>query len=273
MPRPPVRLVVTDLDNTLYDWLKPWHRQLHTLIAGAIQATSLDQSTIEAMLAAIHRRAGTAEPPDPLDLDPILCDRIPPAERARLHAEADRAAEAALHLYPSVESTLAALRGAKIRVIGYTESAPGPTARRLCQLGLDRTLDRVICLQTDPPAAGKLPDAYNLRIAPARARKPHPQALLAILDLVGAEPETTLYVGNSRRRDIAMALAAGVPCAWAAYGDIPATNPGMLLLERTSHWTSADFHREYRMSADSIQATYRLDEGLHEILPIVAAKP
>ncbi len=168
-----IRFIVTDLENTLYDWLTPLHRRIHTLIAGTIQATGLDQSTIEAMLGALHRRVGTSEPARPLDLEPVLRARIPPAERDRMHAGCDRAASAALALYPGVDAALAALREAGIGVIGYTESAPGPTAQRLHQLDLDRALDRVICLQPNPPSTPPGIPAASLRIAPTGARVVH----------------------------------------------------------------------------------------------------
>ena len=48
--------------------------------------------------------------------------------------------------------------------------------------------------------------------------KPNPRGLLRICERFGVPPEQTLYVGDSLKKDVAVAKAVGALDCWAEYG-------------------------------------------------------
>lgn len=229
------RVLVTDLDQTLYDWMAPWEARYETLLDGLVRMNRQSRETIEARVREAHRRAGSSEPPDLLER--LHADGLtvwPGA--AALAARAQHAAARALRLQPGVDMTLRDLRRAGVTLIGYTASAPWPTARRCRQLGLDALLDRIVCTPAPADRRPGYPEAPGrLRTGLARSRKPDPAVLQGILELLGVQPQDAAVVGDSIRHDIAMANAAGVAAIWAAYGET-SRHPAWNLLERVTHW-------------------------------------
>ncbi|HSE77021.1 MAG TPA: HAD-IA family hydrolase, partial [Alphaproteobacteria bacterium] len=110
--------------------------------------------------------------------------------------------------YPGVRDTLARLAGAGFRLGVCTNKASRATRRLLDDLALSRYFAAV--------AGGDGP-----------ARKPDPKHLLAVLDALGAAPETALMVGDSAN-DVHAARAAGVRVAVVSFGytTVPAAELG-----------------------------------------------
>lgn len=53
--RPEVRLLVTDLDNTLWDWFQAWHASFSAMLAKLVELSAVPQDRLERSLAAATR--------------------------------------------------------------------------------------------------------------------------------------------------------------------------------------------------------------------------
>jgi putative hydrolase of the HAD superfamily len=97
-----------------------------------------------------------------------------------------------IRLFPHVPETLAALKrkGLKLGLL-----SDFPTKRKLAFLGLSEIWDVALCSEE----IGRL--------------KPDPKPFMALAEELGTTPKRVLYVGNSRRYDIAGAAHAGMKTA------------------------------------------------------------
>jgi phosphoglycolate phosphatase len=97
--------------------------------------------------------------------------------------------------------------------------------------------------------------------------KPDPQLLLEIIDGIGAEPEKTIYIGDSLMKDIQMAQQAKVCDVFAKYG-ISQKDDRYELLRRVSHWPENNVNKEKKdfCDFDKINVSYILKENFSEIL-------
>ncbi|MDQ4086920.1 MAG: HAD family hydrolase [Pseudomonadota bacterium] len=95
--------------------------------------------------------------------------------------------------------------------------------------------------------------------------KPNPGVLLDILRQVGASPEDAIYVGDSPMKDIAMAQAAGVLDAHAAYG-VAQHTAAYELLRAVTHWPdSAVTDENAALTSEGFRPTIILSERLDEL--------
>src|SRR5438876_11276907 len=56
-----VSLLVTDLDNTLWDWFEIWYRSFSALLDGIVSISGIPQEELEPEIRKIHQRRGTSE--------------------------------------------------------------------------------------------------------------------------------------------------------------------------------------------------------------------
>ena len=56
-----VSVVVTDLDNTLFDWFEIWHGPFKAMLDRLVADSGLDADTLIADFKAIHTKYGTVE--------------------------------------------------------------------------------------------------------------------------------------------------------------------------------------------------------------------
>jgi phosphoglycolate phosphatase len=286
MPRAAVSVVVTDMDNTLFDWLEMWRTAFGAMLDRLIADSGVPRETLEEELSAVHRAHGTTEYAFAIQALPSLRARHPGEDLAARYAgaiEAYRGARrATLRLYPGVLDTLTALRAAGTRVVAYTESRAFHASYRARALGLDGVLD---ALYSPPdhalPEGMSLaelrrypPERYGLRHTAHRHTregvwKPDAAVLLDLLrgDL-GIEPAEAVYVGDSLTKDVAMAQAAGVVDVFARYGDVRART-GYELLRRVSHWTPAMLAGAERLAEADVRPTHVLRTGFAELLDLV----
>jgi len=126
MTRPAITVLVTDMDNTLFDWLEMWRAAFGAMLDRLVTDSGLPRATLEEELHAVHREHGTTEYAFAIQALPSLRARHPGEDLPTRYAgaiEAYRTARrATLRLYPGVLETLRALRAAGTQVVAYTES-------------------------------------------------------------------------------------------------------------------------------------------------------
>jgi phosphoglycolate phosphatase len=282
-----VTLLVTDLDNTLYDWVTPFARAMRALVRGLDAVVGAGEPQLYEELQAVHRRHHNSEHPFACFELPSVRAAFPDATPADLLKELalplaafDAARSDALRLYDGVAETLAALRAAGVVIVGHTE-AIGPIARhRLRKLGIEQYFAGVYCLESalspHPSPARVDRGGVDLHLVPREQRKPNPALLLDICAAECARPETSVYVGDSLVRDIWMARRAGVCAVWARYGRSYSQEDWETVV-RVSHWTPDDVRREasLRASAGKVAPDLTIDRygELLDIVPAVTSRP
>lgn len=277
--------VVTDLDNTLYDWVALWYASFSAMLAKLVEISNVPQAELEREIRPIFQRRHTSEYSFVIQEIPSL-QRLHPGEDLtvvyRDAIEAYREArDNALSLYPTVEETLHALKAKGCAIAGYTESLAWYSRDRVRRLGLDGVLDFLYSPEDHEIPEGvsveqlrRFPDGhYELketvhRRLPLGVKKPNPEVLADILAEIGADPERSIYIGDSLMKDIAMAQDAGITDVYAAYGRAQHLEE-YELLRRVSHWSEEDVQREKQlMERPTVTPTYTLKEEMAEVLDV-----
>ena len=277
-------VLVTDMDNTLFDWLGMWQAAFGAMLEHLMADSGVPRATLEAEFFAIHQRHGTTEYAFAIQELPSLRARHAPdaEDLPGRYAAANDAYRVmrrrTLALYPGVRETLRAVRAAGALVIAYTESRAYYADYRVRTLELDGALDYLYSLPDHALPEGVTasqirrypPEHYRLRSTVARHTregtwKPDASVLRDILSDVGAEPAAAVYVGDSLIKDVTMAQAAGVLDVFARYGDVR-SRPGYDLLRRVTHWSPAMLARSEGIREADVRPTHVLGDGFAELL-------
>jgi phosphoglycolate phosphatase len=270
LARPRIQLVVTDLDNTLYDWVEWFCRGLTRMSTSAAAILGIEHETFLEELRAAHVSRGTVEDADAMfDLPSVRAafdTRQAAAEALAVPLRHRRDAQQARpRMYPGVVATLRTLRQAGVKVVAHTEAPARAALDRLARLGLDAELDALYARVMTPGLSAA--DRPPLRQIDPEHRKPEPAAVLEICEAEGVEPAATVYVGDNLARDVWMAREAGAIAVWAQYG---ATHDETAWgdLKRVSHWRQGDVERFERHEIDVLRAAAfaTLRESFAELL-------
>lgn len=278
-------MLITDLDNTLWDWFEAWYRSFSALLDGLVSISGADRKVLEQEIKAVHQQRGTTEYSNLIREVPALVEfaggRDPfDVFDDALHAQSS-ARKYTTRLYPGVDDTLRALKEKGVTIVAYTESGAYWTEWRLRHTGLDGVIDVLYSSPDHDVAAGIDPEdlrtgrytgTYGLRATkhhhvPMGVLKPNQRVLLSILQEQDCAPVEAAYLGDSLMKDIAMAQAAGVLDIHAAYGQAQ-HRAEYDLLRRVTHWTEDDVERESALSLESgeVIPTQSCRQGIYEVL-------
>lgn len=277
----PVSVVVTDLDDTLWDWVSIWHHPFKAMLDKIGEISGVPREQLLRDFQEVHTRHGTSEYAFALEELPSLMRKHPGEDIVAIYAEAIEAHRNArrqvLKLYPHVLETLESIKDHGTLIVGYTESLAFYTRYRLLKLGLDRTLDFLYSPADHDLPKGLTPEAirkyspecYKLRRTvhrhtPAGKEKPSPEVLLQILADVGASPDEAIYVGDKLVKDIAMAQAAGVTDVHAVYGEAH-NREEYELLRSVTHWSPEAVRREIATTTAQMKPSYTLQNSIAEL--------
>lgn len=236
-----IRLVVTDMDNTLYSWTDYIVPAVEAMVDVVCRATHLPRIRVVQSLKAVYTKYESneypfalqesslfAELPDFGSFDALL---ISPARAAFNHAR-----KKYLRPYPHVMNTLETLKARDLPVVALTDAPRNPAEQRVKKLGIDRYLTALYTLPGfDFPRnpEGKTLIAQDILRRDERGEykaacrvvelardheKPNPAGLLRICQDLGIPPDQTLVVGDSVKKDVAVAKAVGALDCWAEYG-------------------------------------------------------
>lgn len=253
-----IKLVVCDLDNTLYDWVTFFARAFYAMVDAALPILNVQKEQLLDELQSVHRRYGDSEPPFALLEIPSVARRFPDCPPDQLHDllnpafhAFNSARKAHLRAYPGVESCLSELMRAETTIVAHTEATVVNAEYRLRKLDLLRFFSRLYAIENrgpghpNPHRLERQERTHELRVLRLQQRKPDTRVLLSICADAGVAPTQTLYVGDSISRDIGMANSAGVHSAWAKYGTMYEKDDWSKLV-RITHWTDEDVQRADR---------------------------
>jgi FMN phosphatase YigB (HAD superfamily) len=254
MPRPTISLFITDLDNTIYDWLAAFVPSFYAMVGEAAPLLGVDEQELLDDLQAVHRRHGDSEHPFALLETAAMQKRFGATSQSEgvqildsaFHAF-NRVRKQNLKLYEGVYDTLAKLFRRGVPIVAYTDARVINSLFRLNGLDVKRFFARLYA----PTHLAKeldrsILDDEFVRLLPPGDRKPNPQTLVDICADYRVPPSQALYVGDSLVRDIYMARQAGLHSAWAKYGTLYEKSLWPQLV-RVTHWTDADVEREQKL--------------------------
>jgi FMN phosphatase YigB (HAD superfamily) len=283
------KLLITDLDNTLYDWVTFFTAAFRSMVGELTKLLNVPEETILSEFKTIHQHYGNSEQPFAVLELPSLQRRFADLSRDEVVRKIDPALyrfnstrKRTLTLYQGAAETLEEIRNAGVKIVGHTEAILANSYWRLRALGIERYFSRLYTLEgreaihispeshwTDPPEG-------FVTIVPREERKPNPQLLADICRKEGADIASTYYLGDSLVRDVAMAKQAGVTAIWARYGTTYDPEHWTYLVKVT-HWTDEDVSREKALKAKyrDVVPDYTIDSfsQLKAIVFAQASKP
>ncbi len=287
MRRQPVSVVITDLDNTLYDWFEFWYASFDAMLDELVRLSGVTRDQLIAEAKEVHERHGTSEYAFLIEELPSLQRLHPIEDLAQVYGSAieayRRQRRERLRLYPGVMEALEELRRRGCLIVGHTDSMGIYSAERIRHLGLDGVIDVLYSkadhdLPANTTSAELRMDAgerFRLEVTEHRAMregeaKPDPALLLDIISDVGATPDDAVYVGDSLTKDILMAQRAGVTDVFARYGPAHTWAPPERyeLLRAVTHWTREEVEEERRLRESEITPTYVLEKSFTELLDL-----
>jgi len=277
------KLLITDVDNTLFDWQRFWYETFSAMIRRVIQISGIDEDRLLRECSVIHQKYGTSEYSHLLEELPCLREKYGDGILATMQPAIDDfriARRQHLELYPTVTDTLSRLTAMGVVVAAFTESMAFYTNYRFRKFGLDGPIaflysppDHRLPVEDVSSIRRYEPDSYELkrtehRFTPEGETKPNPRILLSIIADLGFEPEQAVYVGDNKLKDVWMAQEADVLDVYAAYGAAQ-QRPEYELLRKVTHWTPEMVERErVAMKPGNIVPTHILKNQFAEILPL-----
>ena len=278
-----MRLLITDLDNTLYDWVTYFANSFGALVKELVATLDVQEETLLDEFKAVHQHYGNSEHPFAMFELPSVRRRFPNSSRAELLHElnapitAFRAArEKHLQLYAGVSDTLRAISDEGTMIVAHTEAVAIHAYYRLMRLDILKYFKHIYALEgfvephPNPSRAAELiPPPDLIKIVPRNERKPNPELLQDICRREGVRLSDACYVGDSLSRDVSMAKTAGVTAVWARYGTSYDRSLWQSLV-RVTHWTDEDVSREAHLSSlySDIRPDYSID-GFVDLLDLI----
>ena len=229
------------MDNTLYSWVNYIVPAVEGMVEAVCRATGFPEIKVVQSLKAVYTKYESNEYPFALQESSIFAefpdfgsfDKLVILPAMTAFNEARRRY---LEPYPGVLETLRGLAERKVPVVALTDAPRNPAEQRVRRMDLD---DHLAALYTLPgfqfPATAEgLPlisraivrkeekGEYRARCKvvelPRDHEKPDPRGLLKVCADFGVNPAEALLIGDSVRKDVAVARKVGAVDAWAEYG-------------------------------------------------------
>jgi len=275
-----VSVVVTDLDDTVWDWVLFWYTSFKPMYDEIKRLSGLSDEVLQDSFRRVFSAHKTSEYVFVIQELPCLLERHPSEELPGRYFSAIEACRRGRRLrpHPYALRTLRRLKALGVLLIAYSESKAFYAAQRVRKVGLDGVLDflytppddDVTDDETRRELRGRRFAELDLqetvaRQTPPGAFKPCPEILHSILADVGAPPDQTIYVGDKLFKDVVMAQDAGVTDVWAKYGQSHWRDE-YELLKKVTHWSQEQVQAEVEATPDSVEPSYVLEKSMWTLL-------
>ncbi len=264
-----IKMLVTDLDDTIWDWLGMWHASFKPYFNRIAEEFSVDREELKASFKRLHQQYGSSESSHFYhELDCLTEEQKSRFEdsagdkRSIIH-EYNSNKKNSLQLYDGVLETLRLAAASGTLVVGFTESSAFYTKYRIKHLGLDGLIDFVYApIDEGLPASAKRyyeegywePKITQFRYLSKETKKPNPEILNIIIRDFGLKTDEVIYVGDKLDRDIAMANDVNVDSIYAKYGS-ETDNDAYNLLREVTHWSDEEVEREKKAKEEKKTST------------------
>lgn len=278
-----VKLLITDLDDTIWDWLSMWHNSFTPYLDRIENECNIDRKKLINDFKSLHQKYHTSEVSYAYrELNTLKSGDFNTIERDSennigiIH-EYYRNKKINLKIYDNVLETLQLIKSKGTRIIGFTESNIFYTKWRIKTLNLDGIFDIIYS-----PEDHELPttvsrvyepghwelDKTQIKKLPHRFKKPNPEILLKILEENNATVYDAIYIGDKLDRDIYMANQINLTSVHASYGNIIDSEAYDLLREVT-HWQKSEVKREISVKKEVQKVRIKPDYIIHNFNELV----
>ncbi len=245
-------LIVTDIDNTVFDWVTYYVHSFSALLRKVESITKIPYVTLATESQDVFTRHGSIEYPFLIqelpsvvahygdNIDQMLMEAVDPGRSMFL-----KTAESFLRPYAGVRETLEKIRTTHpdLPLVALTDAPRYVAMWKLNKLGLlphfsavygladprIPTCERNGRVKVDPEILLKHLQQVNfgfkgrIRILPDEYEKPGTRGLKTVLMDYGldedpAHRQSVLWVGDNLRKDVGLGQRLGVRTAWAKYG-------------------------------------------------------
>jgi FMN phosphatase YigB (HAD superfamily) len=285
---PPIRTVILDLDNTLYDWVGFYIPSFSAMVRVLSKVSGINEHELMASFKRVHELHKSTEYAFAIEELDVLKSKTGKMSTREVFENYGTAIEAfretrgkTLHLYGGVAETLRDLKSGARSLVAVTDATMYYAVRRLKDLGIEQMFD-MICAPADHglPQGVKPEDARSstdprryqsmipIQLSLDRSvRKPDPAILKAILAATQTPPQEAILVGDSLTRDVLLAKRCRVWDVHAEYGT--RIDPVLLnQLLKITYWTDSDVEEDRRLRREQIGPTFTIDSfrGLIRII-------
>lgn len=279
-----IQLVITDLDDTIWDWLDMWYNSFSVFLKRISELFDIDEKELIKDFKYIHQKYHSSESSfiynelrslSKKQKDMIKSKVLPNTNKTILH-EYYSLKKNTLHTYEGTIDFLMYLKERGVTVVGFTESNSFFAKYRIKHLNLDGLIDRIYA-----PKDFELPAEFTkyydegywepiltkFALLPERTMKPNPKILNNIISDYGIDKCNVIYIGDKLDRDVFMANQAGVISIYAKYGN-SIDKKEYDLLRDVTHWTDEDVKREIRFKSlqKDTNPSYTVQESLMELI-------
>ena len=238
-------LLITDLDNTLYDFVSYYEAGLSAIVTHLSEQFNLDADEVVCRLREVFKRRGTIEYSIAIqEIEEV--QHLPDARRIEFVRKVVTSfwtnATTKLKPYETVCDTLRHLYMHDVAIIAYTDAPIHEAMRRLhhlqcdqyisgivAQRGLRRGNKRSVLLLKELPGHIRPSRRSSLvwRTSP-QEKKPNLLIYERISSKLGFGPDEITVIGDSIARDLVPALQLGFTGVWARYGRRDHSKEGLL---------------------------------------------
>ncbi|RVR00307.1 HAD family hydrolase, partial [Enterobacter hormaechei] len=203
-----MKLLITDLDNTLYDWVSFYSQSFSAMAEELSKEINVPLDILLSEYKVIHQRFGNSEKPfATLELPSVISyfgtnDKILLQKKlTRVFSAFSSKRNHTLKLYPTVRDTLNILRERGVKIVGHTESLEYNSLYRLYKLDVIDFFDHIYTiednhnLQPNPKNAKviSVKDDFIIRLSSAES-KPNPKLLEHICLTENVDIKDAVYV-------------------------------------------------------------------------------
>lgn len=256
------KLLITDLDNTLYDWVRFFSLSFDSMLNEIVSVTKLERELLIDEFKKVHQYHYNIEHPFAVAELPSIIKYFGSDDKAEILNKLDSCLHAfnsmrkkTLVCYPGVIETLNTLSKNNIKIVAHTEAPVRNALYRLERLDLKHFFSHIYAPRDKrgdelDSASVEWIDSNKsfLTLLDNNQRKPNPSLLIEICEREGVTPAEAVYIGDSIVKDVAMSNSAGITSVWAEYGKQHAKEYWDLLVSIT-HWSHEDVKREEGLKA------------------------
>lgn len=230
--RPVPKLLILDLDNTLWDWVKYFGAGIEAQVAFLSQVLYEPAPVVYNAFRDVHLELGCTEHPDASitvirriypHMSSADCYRFALLSRERFLL----AALPSRWVYPTSIKAVSDARSLT-HVVGFTDALRPNAQFRLAASGIG--LDHLYAVDVD---------------AADPQRKPSPARLLKIAEDWDVLPEECVVVGDNPHKDIKGALDAGMVSVLATHGKVEPCH-ALDVVHRVTSWTSEEIASQHK---------------------------
>ncbi|HHH0865991.1 TPA: HAD family hydrolase [Yersinia enterocolitica] len=276
------KLLITDLDNTLYDWVHFYSTSFGAMLNELVKITGIPKETLLDDFKKVHQKHGNIEYPYAALELPSLHAYFGSENKDFIKDEIDSALHAfnsarlkSLSCYSGVVDALQELKSRGVKIVAHTEAPVRNSIVRIRKLKLDGFFSHLYAPkdkyenELDERTKSWLNSFGDyVFFLDEIDRKPNPKLLLDICKKEGVEPADAVYVGDSIVKDISMANDANITSVWAEYGKQHNPEYWKLLVSIT-HWTSEGVKKEeeLKLALKNVKPDYSIS-NFSEILEL-----